>query len=287
MSNNDGNLHIITASDLDGQESAITVTPAPEAELPIANMLDSRRGLIMRITGTPDPITIKFTRAAPDTSFFASGYALASHNFPDQTTARLRLWDDINQTGNVVYDSGAIETEIVIPWGSFLAGIDAWGDVYEVGSESIFSHWFDAVAYKSLQIDIDQPISAEESIDIGRLFIGWAFVPTVNFSRGATITWVDKSIHNRSAGGGLRTENIQPYRKFDLDLNFMPITDRERLSHLLERSGKGGDMLISLDPTATGQTSLENTMICKRVIDNKISQHQFSRHSAKLSFEES
>jgi hypothetical protein len=284
----DQNLHMITSSDLDGL--AVTVTPTADVELPAANMLDPRRGLSMRVSGTPTAIEIKFTREISDSGFYASGFAMARHNFPVGSTARIRLWDGINQTGVLVYDSGAIETAVVIPWGAFLAGIDPWSDAYELGIPGIFSHWFDAVGYKSLQIDIDfTPVTspALPFIDIGRLYIGWAFVPTINMARGASITWVDKSIHNRTAGGGLRTENIDAYRKFDLDLNWMPVSDRERLSHLLERVGKGGDMLISLDPTATGRTSLENTMVGKRTVDNKISQIGPSTHATKMTFEES
>lgn len=286
MPSTDSNLHIITSSDLDGL--AVTTTPTAESSLPASNMLDPRRGLFMRVTGTPDPLVIKFTRSGGESAFYASGFALARHNFPTDTTARIRLYGDIDQTGSVVYDSGAVVTSVIVPWGSFLAGIDPWADAYTLGIPDIFAHWFDAVAYKSLQIDIDQPSGSEIAyLDIGRLYIGWAFVPTVNFSRGAAIVWVDKSIHNRTAGGGIRTEGVVSFRRYELSLDFMPVSDRERLSHLLERVGKQGDMLITLDPEATGRTHIENTMVGKRVSDNKIAQIGPSTHAAKLIFEES
>jgi len=381
MSGTEGNLHIITSSDLDN----LTVSSVPSADpaLPESNMLDPRRGLFARWTGTPDPIKILFTRGAGETSFYASGFALARHNFPVDTRARIRLYADINQTGAINYDSGAILldgqtqadfdnspttegtfsggtghavsdvitlsdgssvtvnavsggavtqftlstanadgnvvegvavtqtsttgsginfsltpdednvtgallTSVTIPWGAFLAGIDPWADAYTIGIPNIFAHWWaPEVAYKSLRVDIDQPEGSEIGyIDIGRLYIGWAFVPSVNFARGVSIEWVDPSKHNRTAGGGIRTENIMPYRKFDFDLNFMPVSDRERLSYLLERVGKGGDMLISLDPTAEGRSGIENTMVAKRIVNNKISQLSQSISATKLVFEE-
>jgi len=275
MNDTDSNLHLVPYSDWDGL--TITVTPAAESDLPIENLLDPN-ATITRISGSPDPITIKGSNT---TDLLAGGFALAKHNLPENTTIRVRLYADINQTGTIVYDSTAISIVPVTP-----VGFDAWDDIYPLTLPNTFSVWFTNVTYKSFQVDIDQPASPIAIIDIGRLFLGFAFTATVNFSKGASIEHVDKSIHKRTGGLGIRTLSMAPYRKFDISINHMPLSDREQLLELLERYGKGRDMLISLDPMATNRISVENTMIAKRISNNKVVHIGPSIFSQKLTFEE-
>lgn len=272
-------LHIITSSDLDLLN--LSETPAAEASLPIENLLDVNRGKFTRWTGSPNPIVIKASRvSAGDPAFYASGFGFARHDFADDVTVRLRLYDQIDQLGSVVYDSTALTVATTIPWGVFVAGVDTWGASFTLGIPAIFSLFFPAVAYKSLQIDIVNPTAT--TVDIGRVYLGFAFVPSANFSYNSVIEWVDDSKHNRTDGGGLRTETVPAYRRFEIPLDWMTDVDRERFSWLLERVTKGGDMLISLDPNATGRESLENTMVCKRVVSNKFAQRHHNINTTKL-----
>jgi hypothetical protein len=276
-------LHIVTSSDLD--QLTLTESPSAEALLPIANVLNVDRGKLTRWTGSPTTVTITASRvSAGDSAFYASGFGIARHDFADDVTVRLRLYEGIDQTGAVAYDSTALTTATTIPWGVFIAGVDTWGATFSLGIPSIFSNWFDPVAYKSLQIDIVNPTAT--TLDIGRIYLGYAFVPTSNFSYGSVIEWIDPSKHNRTDGGGLRTETVPSYRRFEIPLDWMSDTNRERLSWLLERVTKGGDMLMTLNPNATGRESLENTAVCKRVVNNKFARRYNNINSTKLVLEE-
>ena len=271
------NLHIIHGSDLDAEN--LTVTPAPVASLPATNMQKQGRGRITRIMGTSATIKANVIGTTAD------GFALANHNLENTATIRLRLYDADNQSGNLVYDSGVMPVATIIPWGVMRPGLDAWGFAYEsAGMPKIFSLWFDLTAYKSLVIDVSSPDNTQ--IDIGRLFIGSAFVPAINYNWGNGIEWVDPSKHTRTAAGSLKTHSIRAYRRFTYDLGHLSNEERERLSYDLERVTKSGDVLICLDPTATGRTALEQTMIGKRVSNNNIATRHTAISSTKHTFEE-
>jgi len=276
----DRNLHMILGNDLD--DLTLSASPAPVATLPETNMQKQARGKIMRVNGT----SVAITANRPTVAAYASGFGLARHNLKNSSTVRLRLYDDQNQTGNVVYDSTALSVGTPIPWGVMRAGIDTWGANYEddSGLPAIFSLWFDAVAYRSLQIDVSAPDNTD--IDIGRLFMGWAFAPTVNFNYGSAFELIDNSKHTRTAGGSLRTENVEAYRRASVDLQWLTDIDRERLSHELAKATKGGDILLSLDPGLGGRLGLEQTMIAKRVNNSTFTPRFSNTNSTKLTFEE-
>lgn len=275
-------LHLMLGSDLD--DLTITTTPAADTNFPADNMQKSARGKFFRYTGTSS--VIKASVGESDPSLYANGLAVGRHNLKNSSTVRLRLYDAINQGGNVVYDSTALGVNTIIPWGAFRAGIDPWGASYEDTSNipKIFSLWFTAIAYKSIQIDVSA--TDNTTIDIGRLFLGFAFIPKSNFSWGSEFEWVDPSLQTRTAAGGLKTEKRDPYRRFTFDLDWVEDTERERLSHELEKTGRSGDVFIALNPNATGRLKLEKTMIAKRISNNKFARNFHNNQTQQLVFEE-
>lgn len=278
--------HLVTDSALDELSGTLSESPSAEASLPIANILDPDRSKLTRWTGSPNPITITASRASSgDVAFYASGFGIARYDFADDVTVRLRLYDQIDQGGSLVYDSGALSVATIIPWGSFIAGVDSWGANYSLGIPAIFQSWWNPpVAYKSLQIDIVNPTAT--TVDIGRVYLGYAFVPSANLSYNTIIEWVDNSKHTRADGGGLRTESVQSFRRMEIPLDWMTDIDRDRFSWIMERVTKNGDVMISLDPNATGRESLENSGVFKRVNNNRFSSRFFNTNATRLILEE-
>jgi len=276
----DRHLHMILNNDLD--DLTLTVTPGAVGSLPVENLQKQARGKIMRVNGTSAVITAN----RPTVAAVASGFGLARHNLKNSATVQLQLFDGENQTGSVVYDSGAVSVGTPIPWGVMRPGIDPWGATYEDDSNlpAIFSLWFSDVAYRSIQVDVSAPDNT--TIDVGRLFLGWAFVPSVNYNYGSTFEFIDPSKHTRTAGGSLRTERVEAYRRAVIDLEWLPGNERERLSHELERIGKGGDILVALDPGESGRLGLEQVMVAKRISDNRMTQRFFNTTKTQLIFEE-
>ena len=258
------NLHLIIGSDLD--DATLTVTPAPVATLPATNMQTVDRGRVCRVLGNSMRIRSSFAAGR-----FASGFALARHNLALTGTIRLRLYDGADQTGTVTYDSGAVAIASIIPWGVMIPGVTPWGGAYPDGVNlpPIATLWFDTMPYRSLQVDITSPGNgATDALDVGRIFLGQAFVPEYNYNFGDPLEWVDHSRHTRTAGGSLRTEETHAYRRVTISLDWLNLGEREFLAGEFERRmTKAVDLLLSMNPEATGRTKLEGTMICKRVND--------------------
>lgn len=258
------------------------VTPAPEAELPATNLLDDRRNKVCRITGlADDAIAIKGGSA---TDYNYSCFAFWGWDFADDVTVRFRIFADDSQGGATMYDSTALSPHVTIPWGSMIPGVDPWGDVYTVAPPSLYIIFFDTVVGKSYQIDIDNPTAA--TVDMGLIFSGWAWTPSKNIDYGQATGWVDNSIHSRTSGGGLKTQAVDSYRRLSFSLTQMTKLDRETISHLLETAGKEGDILLSLDPNETTRELIENSMICRRVTNNRASRVAYELRSTSLEFEE-
>lgn len=279
-------LHLVTVSDADA--ISIAASPSAEAALPAGNLLYSDREKIARWTGAPNPITLTGSRVSSDDSpYTASGFALGRHNFKNDVKIRLRLFDDIDQGGATVYDSGALDAGEIIPWGIMQPGVNGWAETYNLGTgtPAIFSHFFSPVNWLSYQVDITNPTASV--VDIGRLMLGYAFVPSANFSWGSELEWVDPSTHSRAASGGLHTDLVDSYRRYRLPLDWLTDIDRDQLSEQLEKATKSSEMLVSLNPNATGRRRLENTMICKRVSNNSYVPTHFNNNQTVLEVEES
>jgi hypothetical protein len=276
---------MVPVSNCDGR--TITASPTPESDFPAANMLDQRRSKKMRITGSPAAITLNFSlTSGTENALSATGFCIDGHTLPEGSTIRLRLYDDLNQTGTVVYDSTDKSVDEIIPWGEFVASVDEWGDVYEIERKK-FTLWFDTVQYKSFRVSIAQPATPSTFIDMERIFIGWGFAPKLNANYGAAITKEDPSIQNSTAGGGLRTENIRANKVFDLTFGQMVNSERAIMSDMLDKAAKGNDMLVSLNPLATGKEKLDGEMMCKRINDSAFSHTNYERHSITLKLKES
>jgi len=211
-------------------------------------------------------------------------FALWGWNFASDVTVRIRLYSEDGQTGSVVYDSTALTPHVIIPWGDMLYGPDPWGDVYTTAPPELYAVFFDEVVAKSYQVDIVNPTAT--SVDIGLIFGGWAWTPTINMDLGQWTDHIDDSKQTRTAGAGLVTQAVDSYKHIGWSLSRMPKTDRETLAHLLETAGKDSDILMSLDPTETTRELIENQMICRRVSNNRATRSGLSFRSTSVEFAE-
>ena len=269
-------VHILVGSDID--EMTLTDTGSvAEATMPVTNLQNEYRGRPMRRTGTA--MTIKGNRT---TVKYASAFALAWHNLPGNGDYQLRLYDDENQGGNQVYDSGVLTVATPIPLGVWKMGIDALGATYEEQSihPSIAALFFDAVAYKSFQLNINAPSVTD--FDIGRLFLGHAFRPLINYSYGAPFTTIDPSEHVRTGGSSLPTITRDAYRETEIDLRHLDRAERERMSYEQNRLGKAPQIFIALDPGETGLLRIEQMLIGKRTNDVAMTHRNASYYAHKL-----
>lgn len=258
-----------------------TATLAADNEImPVGNTQRSERSLVWRSpSSSPQVLTGNLAAA---THIDCCG--VFRHNLGVSGEFRLEL---IYQ-GNVVYDSGVIETAELIPAGVFRAGIDPWGASQndKLPKEvDLLIHWLPtsnlADSYRiTLKASSYQPV-----MDIGRLFLGASFSVSVNYLYGASLQWLEDVEHKATEGGSLRSiGGGEARRKIDLKLDWLSESDRQLLVTNLIKFGKAGDLLVSMHPKATGLLELEHTLICRRINDFSHTQSTATMWQSALQF---
>lgn len=217
-------------------ESSIDVTPAAVSTLPEENVFNDRRDKFMRVTGTSAVIKFDALALGP-----ATGIAF-SHNLDDGSTVRVRLFSAIEQGGTTEVDSATLTLDIDNSLDDYLT--------------QIFYYPFDEVDFLSVQIDISAPTNTQ--IDIGRIMIGEVFEPSWNYEWGRDWQWIDE--------GDAITASVC-YRAFKFDLSNLNDTENNTYKIQKIKAAKQGDVLVCLQPSATGFELLKSTAICKRVND--------------------
>jgi hypothetical protein len=241
-------------------DASLTVTPTPVETLPESGLLNSRRDRFMRVLGTT--ATIKLNANKLDV---ASGLALGYHNLIDGSTIRIRLYDGFNQTGSVTHDSTALSAGTIKPFGEWVPGVDPANAEWQLGDifPQHYFYSFSQVTYQSIQIDIAAPYNTE--IDIGRLMLGFVFEPKWNYEWGSKWEWIDEGDENTASSC---------YRAFTFDLNDLENFENDRYEYEKIKTTKQGDLLLCLQPSATGLERLKNTAICKRNTDISRTRHR-------------
>lgn len=273
------NLRLIVVNQ--GDIATLSASPAVAANLPVSNLQLAPRARAMRTTGVADQKVLGDLASGQ----VADGFSLARHNLSSVATVKLRLFDAAGQTGTLVYDSGDVKVSEPIAAGVFRAGVDPWGD-NESDYDVIFTHWFSAVAYRSFEITIKDPLNPDGYFQVGRMFLGLSLSPSVNYAYGAKLAWVEDTKQERTAGGSLRSEGSEGYRRFDIDLNHLNKADREVFASAFRRVGKRQDILIAGYPEEPGALAVDYTLVAKLTAGNSYTAASFERFTAQYSFEE-
>lgn len=230
------------------------------SSMPVANLQNSLREYYTRTTNLSDMI-INVDFAADQV---VSAVHLGRCNLSSAATWRIQCYDAASQSGNIVYDSAAIDFIVPLTFGELDWGVDAFGAAaMEDWAQRFATHWFSAVAVRSMKITISDSANADGYLQAGRLFIGRYFSPSTNCDWGASLLWHDRSEQYRTAGGSLRTENRDSYRELSFNLSWLDDGEATRLLNMQKTNGKRGDYFISFYPSGSGQRKLHHEFIAK------------------------
>lgn len=195
---------------------------------------------------------------------FIDCIALTRHNLGSLGAVRVELI----QQGQVVYDSGLLSSALLVPAGRFVAGVDGWGETFNdkmPTESSLVIHWLDApVAADQYRITVTAQTD-EGYLEIGRIFAGLSFSPSVNFNWGLDVEWIESGEHVPTEAGSLRTVGLgELRRRFQLQLDWLVDGDRQQLINRLAKIGRGADLLVSLYQGSGEMQELEHAMVCRR-----------------------
>lgn len=130
------------------------------------------------------------------------------------------------------------------------------------GFTSISTHIMDAsVAARYWRITIMDPLNTDGFVQLGRLFLGPAIQPRLNYSWGASLGYETLTEIKTAIGGAEFFDVREPTRVFRFSLEFMQ--DEEAFGKMLEltrRAGVHGEIFVVPDPADVFQGLRRNFM---------------------------
>lgn len=201
-------------------------------------------------------------------------FAMHNHSAPPGTTLRLRLYEGTGQTGAVLYDSdndndGDHQVGNKVPFGSLIAGVDGLGSAFEDEGrlKPHYSLWFDVVQCRSWRIDITNASGfTDDVLRVDKFWLGYAYGLRYGVNNGWEFSQVNEAEDRRKPGGGLDT--LEDCERRALSMQWSPYSlendELHTLLHLLNRAGRGGDLLVTLDPNDIRSKRYLTTSIYKR-----------------------
>jgi hypothetical protein len=276
------NLRIVETNVAD--QATLTASPALAASLPVTHLQDRRRAYVARTTSTASQ-TILGTWPALR---WLSAAALCRHNLSPTATWRLELFDGVNQTGTTVYDSGAVAAVGTIPLGELDWGASPFGATWRLGHSQPLQSvlWFTPVEARSLRITLADASNPDGYMQASRLVMGTYWELENNVDYGAALAWVDNSELSRTAGGTLRNNPVEMYRELTLPFSWLTQADRGRMVDLLRRSGRSGEILVSMYAAEGGKLERDHTLLGRLVGGHQSAARTFLHYSDRLIVQE-
>lgn len=226
------------------------------AALPLANLQNRIIGKVARST----------TDATADTKFDIDFTAeknirvlsLTNHNLSLDALYRVR-GSTVSNFATSVYDSGWLDVWPVVYLPADLEWEDnnwwqgKYSDEQRAGYTAALIHILPAnTLARYWRIEIDDTTNAAGYVQIGRVFIGPAWQPTLNMSYGASIGWETATEVQEALGGAEYFQRRTPFRSQRFALDWM--TQNEAMAQAFEiqrRAGIDQEVLWIMDPSDT------------------------------------
>jgi len=254
------------------------------AGLPVSNLQLEGRARVARTVNATGTKTVSGDLAGVS---MLAACVLYNHNLTSQATWRLRLWDAVGQSGNLVYDSNTASALPALGWGEFQWGAVPWGASVFTGWGTAFSVlWFPAVLARSFRLEITDAANSDGFLQAKRLLLGPYFEPLVNVDYGLQLYWEDNSVQRRTQGGSLRTDVRTRYRVLRAQLGHLTDSERAVAVDTLRQIGLRTETFVSVFPGAGGAQERDYSMLGKFTSMPQFSNGEPSSHQAQLSFEE-
>lgn len=245
---------------IDNAHDSATLTATSEA-LPVAYTQRSGRAYVWR---SADATTQTIEATLPSTQF-VDAVVLYRHNLSSSATVRVELLSGID----VIHDTGDAQVAELITPPELRVGIDPWGATYNDSIPVLMTTlWLPITAITGYRITINDSANPAGFLQVGRVIAGLSFSPQYNPAYGAQLTWNENAENRRTEGGSLRTISASGLaRLLNIDLNFMPESDRAKLMTELVKRGIGADVFISLYPEQGGVKEVEHSFLARRNAD--------------------
>lgn len=153
--------------------------------------------------------------------------AIINHNFTVNATIRWRL-SAVSNFSTTVYDSGTVDVWPAIedfgssPWGVFTWGGKPTQAIADLYTANVFAVLSDAKIARYVRVDISDSTNAAGYLQAGRLIVGPAYQPTINYANGVEFEFIDESRVTKSRGGQTFVDEVEKFRRIRFDLINLP-----------------------------------------------------------------
>lgn len=218
---------------------SITSVPSPIATLPLVNTLNGMRHLGTRIPPSGNTLTITITLVS---AMAIDAVGIGGFSLTTGATGRCVVK---NASSSVIYDSGT-------------AAIYATAEQASLPWFSRTRFWFSdtSLSAKTIEITLNDSLA---NVDLSHIVFGPDYTPSLNPDWGATWSWNDTSIQQRTAGGSLLVNPAYGFRKVQVAWANLPVSDYDRLSGLMQVAGQS--LMFSLFPGIASKKSSDFQMI--------------------------
>ena len=226
-------------------------------ELPVTNLSVDSISQVARTSGLGTNNTQFISDLGGSRLIYIVG--LIAHNMTPDALVRIAASND-PLFATTEYQTAWLDVVPVV-WGSGnggLWGVDGvWtGKYLETDLEGITKNFWHVpttpVLARYWKVEMDDTLNGDGFLDIGRLFIGPAWIPTYNFDVGAKLSWEDPSINSEGLDGVNFFEARTKKRVFKFDLSFLG--KDEAMAQAFEtqrRQGSTGQVVIIPYPDET------------------------------------
>jgi hypothetical protein len=102
------------------------------------------------------------------------------------------------------------------------------------------------------RVEINDTTNAAGYIQVGRVFIGPAYQPTVNMSYGAGLGWETKTVAQEALGGAEYFQHRTPYRVATIKLDWLSVDEAlANAFEIMRRAGLDAEVFWVHDPDDT------------------------------------
>jgi hypothetical protein len=209
-------------------------------------------------------------------------------NISNTAIIRLRLFDESNQGGNVLYDSDyidAIETITIAEWQWQIQ--KATASAFDDEPFRYTNIWLEEAKFcKSIEIEIIDDDQVEDYIDITRIFLGQSIQLDVNFSWNSVNKFISNEKQYVTYGGSLHSvrENSQRTKSFSLD--YLDQISKDIFEENIKLVGLDKDWFISMYPGTGGKQEVRNAFACKFTAYPDVTHNFYNNHKAPIKVRE-
>jgi len=222
-----------------------------EASLPLTNLKNRTLSKVARSTNDSNSSTrLRFSLTKDR---IVGTIAVINHNLSITATWRYRVYSDSGYT-TLAYDSGVLDV-----WPSMPVGYYEWEDDgfwfmkppeedRELLTATAIHVPTSTVVNQYYQIEFFDDSNPDGYVQLGRIFIGKKYQPTVNMSLGASVGLEARTLIDEAISGAEYFDRRESYRVARFDLGMLESSDSSLNADLVKISDTDSEVVFVYDP---------------------------------------